>query len=313
MATLQRVGSYLWWEIADARITRSKLASLLRDNKLMPAADWLPPEIVAHAAFRKAVAAADQGNRSQLIRLAEETPDEIVYAVVREHGADPGQLGYETRAQIVLKKRTGKLVLRGSSAAGDVARRLYADYLTTYTAVDLRRWLTRLITDRLRGVAAKDSGGVYYLPQRSTARLRRLAKAVEGFPGSPTVTISPIYASPETTRSVGRVVADALSRDVEAIYYDLVPPDGKLPRLDKLDRRAAACAELSEKIRIHASDLKFDAEYLHINIHRIVDRIAELRVLVEEQNERKAEQRKAKRRVGYRKPARIMRKTRDPK
>ena len=120
----------------------------------------------------------------------------------------------------------------------------------------------------------------------------------------------PVYASKETTESLGAVVEAALFVESDAIRNDLGTPE-QLPRLDKLQRRKDACSVLRAKVRTHAIALSFSPIPLEMRIGGLENRIKELRVLVQQRNGEKAEERKAKRRVGYRKKTRIVRRTGD--
>ena len=112
----ERIGSYLWWTLRDVEVTRGRLARMLDQQRLDQR--LMPPPIVGHAAYRKAIASCKAGDRGMLLRLITETPQEIVYGVVRENvDAAAEDLRYHVKAKVIFRKRTETVVIRGGQSA----------------------------------------------------------------------------------------------------------------------------------------------------------------------------------------------------
>jgi len=303
-----RIGSYLWWSLRDVEVTRNKLRRLFTRAGLDHA--YLPAPIVGHAAFRKAIAACKHGDRGLLLRPITETPQEIIYGVVREdvdEGAE--DLAYRVRAKIVYRKRTETCVVRGgASPVAREVRRLFADYKTTYIHIDIRRWIIKLVHDQMNALTLKSNGGVYFIPDLYTGILTKVGAIVDGLPGQSRFTITPIFDSKETTANLGPATQDALAEELATIQEEIEAFKEKPPRRDTLRRRLDEFTALKGRAQLYADMLQFTADDLIEGITDLDTVVGGLIGKVEADVRRKVEDRKLKRRKDYRKPARIVRK-----
>lgn len=305
----ERIGSYLWWALSDIEISVTALKRRLKANGLDPA-KHMPPAIEGSAAFRKAVEANKRGDRSLMVRYIKETPQELIYGVVRENvDEDKEDLKYKVKARIVFRKRTESVVIRGGrSKIADAVKDLYDDYVSTYIHTDIRRWVVRTIAEHMQAVQMKKNGGVYFIAHQHTKMLRSLEAVVNSL-GTSEMMVTPIFDSEETTASVGRGTRGALERELAQIKQDLQDFRDKPPRRDTLKRRLDDFQQLKGRARMFADMLGFVVDDLEEGIDDADTVVTALIGQVEADMLKKAEARKAKRRKGYRKPARYIVKT----
>src|SRR3954471_23855541 len=103
----QHLGDIVFWQLADARVDRATLESLWRDAGLDAA--LLPEEPTAERALKQAVREAQVGQRNRLLRLGLDSEAEIVFAIVREHRDDAGNVTYMQEARVVLERASEAL------------------------------------------------------------------------------------------------------------------------------------------------------------------------------------------------------------
>lgn len=304
-----RIGSYLWWALSDIEVSVTRLKRMLKAHGLDPALH-MPPAIEGSAAFRKAVEANKRGDRTLMVRHIKETPQELIYGVVRENVDEANEdLRYKVKARIVFRKRTESVVIRGGrSPIADAVKTLYDDYVSTYIHTDIRRWIVRLINEHMQAVQMKKNGGVYFIAHQHTKMLRALEGVVNAL-GTSEMTVTPIFDSAETTASVGKGARGALERELQQIKDDLTEFKSKPPRRDTLKRRLADFQALKGRARMFADMLGFVVTDLEEGIDDADTVVVALIGQVEADIVKKAEARKLKRRKGYRKPARYVVKT----
>lgn len=305
-----RIGSYLWWTLREIEIERGQLQRLLETHGL-DVKKHMPPPIVGHAAFRKAIAACKHGDRNRLVRFIKETPQEIIYGVVREDIDEAAEdLRYKVRARIVYRKRTESVVIRGGrSPVAEEVKKLFDEYVSTYIHTDIRRWIVRQINEYMQAVALKLNGGVYFIPHQHTAILRKLNSVVDDLPGRSEFIVTPIFDSKETTTSVGKATRGALEEELSQIRVELEEFRNKPPRRDTLKRRLEDFQRLKSRARMFADMLSFTVEDLQEGIDDCNEVVKALIGQVEAEVLRKAEERKARRRKGYKAHTRYVRKT----
>lgn len=304
-----RIGSYLWWALSDIEISTGRLQRLLKAHGLIPA-KHMPPSIEGSAAFRKAIEANKRGDRTKLLRYIKETPQELIYGVVREAvDEDKEDLKYKVKARIVFRKRTESVVIRGGrSPVAETVKTLYDEYVSTYIHTDIRRWIVRMINEHMQAVQMKKNGGVYFIAHQHTKILRSLEGVVNSL-GTSEFTVTPIFDSVETTASVGKGTRGALERELAQIKKDLQEFKEKPPRRDTLKRRLADFQALKGRARMFADLLNFTVGDLEEGIDDADTVVKALIGQVEADILKKVEARKEKRRKGYRAPARYVKKT----
>lgn len=301
-----RIGSYLWWGLREIEITRSRLARLFDEHKL--SRDYMPPPIVGHAAFRKAVAAVKLGKSGVLVRFIKESPQEIIYGVVRENVDDAAEdLNYKVKSKIVFRKRTESVVLRGNHPIARDVKMLFEEYKDTYIHVDIRRWLVRMVNEHMDAVVLRLNGGVYFIPDTHTKLLSRVRQVISDLPGRSDFVVTPIFDSTETTANLGPATHDALAEEIARINQEIEEFKVKLPRRDTLKRRLEDFGKLKARAQLFSDMLRFTSEDLVEGIRDLDTIVEDLLGKAEAEAVRKAQERKAKRRKGYRKEARIVR------
>lgn len=304
----ERIGSYLWWTLREVEINRDRLKRLFDEHGLQH--KYLPPPIVGHAAFRKAVAACKHGDRALMLRQITETPQEIIYGVVREDvDKEAEDLAYQLRCKIVYRKRTESVVIRdGNAAVAREVKNLFDDYKDTYIHTDIRRWVVRLVNEWMEAVTLKLNGGVYFIPHQHSGMLAQVNAIVTDLPGRSEFIVTPIFDSEETRTGVGKATRNALEQELATIHAEIAEFKEKPPRRDTLRRRLDDFGKLKGRAQMYANMLRFTAEDLIEGIGDLDKVVEGLIGTVEADVRKKAEERKQRRRKDYRPEARIVRK-----
>ena len=187
------LGDLVWWSLAEARVDRITLEAIWNESGLP--AELLPEPPSVEKAFKAAIKESQVGE-PRLLRLAVDTPDQIVYGIVREERHGEGQLAYQQEARVTLD-RDRDLVSTdapGNDLVAEVLRR-FEVLKTTHVADDVRRAIVRSL-DTYAAVMLRPSGGIYWAPAPYAAQVRRLQIAIQRI-GSSTMAVLPVHRSTE--------------------------------------------------------------------------------------------------------------------
>jgi hypothetical protein len=247
------LGDLVFWTLQDARVECSILEQLWRDAGLD--AGLLPEPPSADRAFKQAAREAQVGQRDRLIRMGLDTESELVFAVVREHCDDLGNVTYRQEARVRLDRTTE--TISSDASAHDIVQGMVANYRvlrTTHTADDIRRSMVRCLA-LWSAVTLRDHGGVYWVPRPYAAELRQLQSAVEHV-GTSRVHVLPIHQSQDADRALGEIATASLEAELAQLQAEInafvsAPPE----RASTLQRRFEAFEALRNRARLYRSVL----------------------------------------------------------
>lgn len=261
------LGDVIFWQLADARVGRTTLERLWKDAGLDLA--LLPEEPTAERALKQAVREAQVGRRDALIRLGLDSESELVFAAVREHRDDEGNVTYHQEARIHLERSTERLT--SDAQEHEIVQAILAAYgvlRTTHTADDVRRAIVKALGS-WAAVTLREGGGIYWVPSVYAAELRRLQTAIEKI-GSSRVHVLPVHQSQDADRALGEIATASLEAELAQLQAEIAafvttPPD----RVSTLERRLDAFAALRDRAKLYRNVLSIQATDLDVQLDRM--------------------------------------------
>lgn len=270
----EHLGDLVFWTLADARVERAELESLWTKSGL--AAELLPDAPTAERALKLAVREAAVGHADQLVRLAKETPDEIVFAIVREQRPGDGSLDYTTEARIALDRL--RQVFSSNDPSHDLVQAVKARfemYRTTHHPDDVRRTLVKALHS-FAAVTLREGGGIYWAPAAFAAQVRQLQAAVEKI-GSSRVYLLPVHKSAEASRTLGEIAKSSIEDELADLRREIeqfiaAPPD----RASTLMRRFDAFEHLRNRAKLYRSALAVEVTDLDLQLDQLSSTVEQL-------------------------------------
>lgn len=270
----EHLGDLVWWSLSDARVDRVTLQVIWGEANLPP--DLLPEEPSVERAFKAAVKEAQVGQHGRLIRLAVDTPDEIVFGVVREDRHCDGTLAYAQEARVTLDRHRDRLTTDapGHDLVVDVRRR-FEVLKSTHVADDVRRSIVRTLGS-FAAVLLRPSGGIYWVPTPFAAQARRLQAAVDRV-GSSTLSLLPVHRSPEAEATLGEVARASIEDELIALRTEIdgfvtLPPE----RTSTLERRLEVFDALRGRARLYRDVLSVEVSSLDHQIDQLAATVTQM-------------------------------------
>lgn len=247
------LGDIVWWGLTDARISRVELTKIWSLESLSP--ELLPEPPSAERAFKAAIREAQIGQPERLLRLAVETPSEIVFGVVREERHGDGTLTYRQESRVALDRGREQVTTDAPNhdLVADVMHR-FENLRDTHVSDDVRRTIVRAL-DTFAAVSLRPSGGVYWVPVPYAAEVRRLQAAIQRI-GSSIVSVLPVHRGPEAEQTLGQVARGSIEDELAALRAEIAgfveaPPE----RASTLERRLDAFEALRDRAKLYRNVL----------------------------------------------------------
>lgn len=247
------LGDLVFWTLAEARVEREHLERVWCEAKLD--VNLLPEAPTAERALKLAVREAQVGNRDRLIRLGLDNEIEIVFAVVREHRDEHGNVTYHQEARLNLDRATERLT--SDADLHDIVRAVttgYEAHRATHPSDDVRKAIVKALAS-WRAVMLREGGGIYWVPNVHAAELRRLQAAIEKI-GTSRVYVLPVHDSADASRALGEIASASLEDELAQLQTEIAafvsaPPE----RASTLTRRLDAFEALRGRARLYRSIL----------------------------------------------------------
>lgn len=262
------IGDIIFWQLADARVEHSTLEAIWRQAQFD--VGLLPEAPSAERALKQAVREAQVGRRDRMIRLGLESESQIVFAVVREHRDDNGNLSYAQEARVVLDRSTETLT--SDWYEHEAVKTIFAGYgvlRTTHTSDDVRRAVVRALAE-WAAVTLREGGGVYWVPSPYAQQLRSLQSAIEKL-GHSRVHLLPVHQSQDAGRSLGVIATASLEAELAQLQAEIAafvssPPE----RTSTLQRRFESFEALRNRARLYRSILSVQVTDLDAQLDQMV-------------------------------------------
>lgn len=263
----KHLGDLVWWSLTDARTDRVTLEKNWNDAGLD--VNLLPDVPTADRALKLAVRESQVGNRDRLIRLGLNKDTELVFAVVREHRDEHGNVSYQQEARMHLDRSTERLT--SDADLHDIVRAVTAAYQAhraTHPSDDVRKAIVKALTS-WRAVMLREGGGIYWVPNIHADELRRLQSAIERI-GASRVYVLPVHESPDSNRALGQIATASLEDELAQLQTEIAtfvsaPPD----RASTLMRRLDAFDALRNRARLYRSILSVQVTDLDEQLDRM--------------------------------------------
>lgn len=243
------LGDLVFWTLAEARVDRETLERVWREAKLD--VSLLPEEPTAERALKLAVREAQVGNRDRLIRIGLDSETEIVFAVVREHRDEQGNVSYHQEARLHLDRSTERLT--SDADLHDIVLAVttgYQAHRATHPSDDIRKAIVKALAS-WRAVMLREGGGIYWVPNVHAEELRRLQSAIERI-GMSRVYVLPVHDSADANRALGEIATASLEAELAQLQSEIssfltAPPD----RVSTLTRRLEAFEALRDRAKLY--------------------------------------------------------------
>jgi len=260
----QPLGDLLWWELANASVSRPDLVKLWVQGALP--IELLPDEPTAEKAFKTAARETQVGHPNRLLRLAMENEQETVFGIVHEQRDGSGGLQYHQEARITLDHSSDRV--HSDQPTDSMVQKLMARFeelKTLHTTDDIRRTITKTL-DSFAAVTLRQMGGVYWVPAPYASSLRRLQTAIEQL-GKSKMHLVPITATKEGQEALAQAAKASIEEELTALQTEMqqflqTPPD----RASTLMRRLEHFDDLRRKASLYQTVLQAQVEGLAENL-----------------------------------------------
>lgn len=259
-------GDVCFWQLADARVDRATLEALWKDAGLD--ASLLPDEPTAEKAIKQAARDSAVGHRDRLIRLGLESEAEIVFAIIREHRDDAGNVSYHQEARVHLDRSTE--AISSDVSNHEIVQAVFAGYgvlRSTHTSDDVRRAIVKALGS-WAAVTLREGGGIYFVPSPYAAELRCLKVAIEKL-GTSKVHVLPVHQSADADRALGEIATASLEAELAQLQTEIAAFVSAPPRASTLERRLDAFETLRDRAKLYRDVLSIQATDLDLQLDRM--------------------------------------------
>lgn len=234
---IDTAGSIVWW----------RLSGILRHNVLKATwigegldEDLLPKPTKDKTALSRALKELERGNKHRLIRKLQTGG----WAIVNET-AQGDDLDYAIDCRVEMNGAGPKFDPEFHPIAPEVFAR-FQHNKEHLTQTDVSSWLTKL-TDHVRAVSLRDTGGVYFIPREKLPTWEKMVKAIR-MSSAHVIHKVPALKSEEAVEAILDAITREAQAEVEGLENALVD-DGLGERA--LTNRAAKCDDIRQKLETY--------------------------------------------------------------
>ncbi len=261
----QRLGTLTWWTLNGNRIAHDELVALAEkhglEQRLVPKA--LKPTQAFRRACRKAASRIEAG---QMLRKIADTPEEIVIGLVEElPNAAERDLEYKVLARIAFHKGTQKVSADLPHETVEMIRNLYRRHFE-HSSDDIRWMISSFLQEA--GVSCRQSGGVFFVPEKFQETLDALSKVVEEI-GDNRIYQLPIFDTEEARSSLQEVAQRTFDDELRALETALETYDPDSVRSSTLERKLEEFDALRNRVNLFTDVLNFKAEGMQKRVETI--------------------------------------------
>lgn len=285
----ERKGHFVWWSLRDVAWKRDDLQHQLELENLDPEV-FMPPEIVASSAFRKAVDVHKSKTDYRILPIKLKGNDRVKFGVYNvETDEDLEDNRFDTISMITWHKNTEAVTVDGEvSELTSSIMDTYHVFRETHVNSDIRSMLTSAIGESFAGAMVRDGGGIYFVAEPYSEMLIALRSVVRHFG-------SKLYLVPiHKPGDMAEAARDTLEDNLQLLEQEVVGFQENLPRGDTLSRRLEEYQALKQKLVMYSSMLGFRSEDLSQKADDLDAVVTALLTKVEEEKAAKAEARKSK-------------------
>lgn len=247
--SMETAGAIVWWRLSGS--TDGYALRKAWDEAGLP--EELVPELPsAEKALRRAV--MEQRERRRLVRPLEGTKG---WAIVDE-SATGEDLDYSIAIRVTVNKIGHADVEPAGATGADEIKVAYNRHLEQLAQTDISTWLVGLAA-RVRAVALRDTGGVYFIPREQLALWRLMAGALSAASDHRVFEV-PALKSDEAVEAV----LDAVAREAEAAAQVMEEELEKESLGERaLRTRTERCGAIEEKLQTYEKLLGTSLDALH--------------------------------------------------
>jgi len=241
----QYLGVTVWWTVHRLETPYQQLQQALGDAGLDKE---LLEQVSNKVAFKRTADSIKNSDDKRFVRKITDNPQKAVVGVVKENvNQSTESLSYIQETTAHLDKESGQVAVEGPDAAGFAER--YDKYQKVLTDYDVRGMIRDLV-ETLKGVALRQSGGIYFIPKHQVGVLVQLDNFLRS------QNMGKMYIMHMLDTTVEREIAwDAMEEEMDAKIA------GILEAVENIQERAACLGKQDEKL---AAAKKVMEEYVKL-------------------------------------------------
>jgi hypothetical protein len=264
----QFLGVTVWWTVHRLELPYQQLQQALADAGLDKE---LLEQVSNKVAFKRTADSIKNSDDKRFVRKITDNKEKAVVGVVKENiDQNTESLSYTQETTAHLNKESGQVAVEGPDAAGFAER--YEKYQKVLTDYDVRG-LIRDLVDTLKGVALRQSGGIYFIPKHMVQTLVQLDTFLRS------QNIGKMYIMHMLDTSVEREIAwDAMEEEMDAKIAGILEAVENIQEraacLDKQDAKLNAAKKVMEEY-VKFTDCEAQAESIREKFEAAEQKIAE--------------------------------------
>lgn len=269
MGSGKPIGAFTWWALREVAVRRSKLRDEMSAAGLDPE-KYMPAEIKAHSAFRKAIDSFKSASGDALLEAIvphRSQSDRIVWAVL-DKSVDVAAERVTTvqAAKVIFWKAAERVTTEGSHPLLPHIVAAYEALLDTHVAEDIRHMLRTNLSESMGGISLRETGGIFFVAAPYFTELYAHRQVV-GAIGS-RLSVVPIHEGGD----MGEEARGTLEEELRLLDKDVAEFDG--PRRSTLEERLAVFEGLRGKLEMYSAVLSFKSDDLRVKISALEAKVS---------------------------------------
>lgn len=270
------LGVLVWWELSDARVSRSALEALWKANGIDT--DYLPEVPTTARALRHAVEEQPLKGTGVLVRLSLQSPTEVCYAVVEENLLGTGTNRYRQLDTIRLERKTGAIKCDHHHAVADAVITSYHSLRDSHSSDEVRTAIVRAVREGCYGAPLRKHGGFYWVSPMYNSEQEAVGRVVESLGQSVWYTL-PIHESVQTVKAVSAGAQDSLRSELADLHAQIEGyKTNPAKRATTYETRLEDLAALRDRaslyhtvLSVEVSDLEAEVQTLEATLQDMID------------------------------------------
>lgn len=270
---LPTLGTLSWWSLEVGGVTRDQLRNIYYDVGLPER--YLPKERDREEAF--SLACRSFQGPGVLVRPRERTKAKRGFTFVREVLRDGQDPYYEVVGVAVLGVESGKIRVTGTFPDFNDLISRYKYFLYYYTSDDIRAVVLDVIKNELNGLGIRPNGGIYFTARQHDDTVERLAQMVNRL-GRSVFFMLGIIDSEKSRLNMFQIMKSELLGELAKHQERLEQMLAKKQQVDatEIARQIRAVQKMIDKAKVYEDLLQYEAEELHQEIDRYVQRLTDM-------------------------------------
>ena len=262
--TLPQLGCAFWWTLPDIKVPFVDVLQVATAVGLPP--DLIPKPIRTKTAFLRTIYALQ--NETRFVRKIVDTPDRIVFAIIREL-KQHDDVQFTKDDLVILDKKTRSISYTVGSLTKEVENLLDV-YRDVFIADDLRRVLVQGLR-AAHAIMLRPNGGVYFIPTTMYPLLDQLCQFVTRLNPTASVARLGIVDTDQAKATVFQRVQEEIQAYVDRAKTDLQELLGsQTTKASTMQNRIESFHAARRKLELYESLLGGQAESIRTQLQQLI-------------------------------------------